>query len=278
MKDQYTLITGASNGIGKAIAECCGRRGMNLILIALPGENLEELSYSIASKCRIKVFFLELDLTTPNASKVALNWCKAQNLQVNILVNNAGIGYQGNFSDFDSSFYENLLTLNVISLTLLIREFLPGLKRQRFSCILNVSSFGGFYPMPFKTVYAASKSYVTTFSEALHEELKNTSVNVSTLCPAGVDSFDDSSDRINKIGWIARYGRLKPSEVAEAAVSGMLKRKRRIIPGAVNVLFHYLSRPLPTSIKAWLVHAVLRKFHHLPKVLSNHRKDKERML
>ena len=278
MKDQYTLITGASIGIGKAIAECCGARGMNLILISLPGENLEEFSYSIASKHRIKTFFLELDLTTPQASRVVFNWCKEQDLQVNILVNNAGIGYQGNFSDFDTSFYENLLGLNVITLTLLTREFLPELKRQRNARILNVSSFGGFYPMPFKAVYAASKSYVTTFSEALHEELKNTSVSVSTLCPAGVDSFDDSSKRIDKIGWIAKFGRLTPSDVAEAAVKGMLKQKRRIIPGAMNVFFHYLSRPLPTRIKAWLVHFVLSKFHHSPKAHSNKRVSKEKIL
>jgi short-subunit dehydrogenase len=262
MKEQYTLITGASNGIGKAIAECCAKRKMNLVLVSLPGENLEELSYSIANKNFVKVNFLELDLTEPHAAEELFNWCKEMDIEINILVNNAGIGYQGNFSDFDASFYKNLITLNVLALTMLTREFLPELMLRKNAYILNVSSFGGFYPMPFKTVYAASKSYVTTFSEALHEELKNSSVYVTTLCPAGVDSFEDSSERIDKIGWIAKLGRLKPSEVAEAAVSGMLNRRRRIIPGAINVLFHYLTRILPTRTKAWLVHFVLAKFHH----------------
>ena len=198
MKEQYTLITGASIGIGKAIAECCAKRRMNLVLVALPGENLEELSYLIASKYHVKVVFLELDLTDPHAADVVFKWCKENDVRINILVNNAGVGYQGNFSDFDASFYRNLLTLNVIALTMLTREFLPELKLRKNAHILNVSSFGGFYPMPFKSVYAASKSYVTTFSEALHEELKNTSVTVTTLCPAGVDSFNDSSIRIDK--------------------------------------------------------------------------------
>lgn len=276
MKEQYALITGASNGIGKAIAECCAKRQMNLVLVSLPGENLEELSYSIASKNSVKVIFLELDLTEPHATDVLVGWCKEMNVEINILVNNAGIGYQGNFSDFDASFYKDLITLNVVALTMLTRELLPDLKLRKNAHILNVSSFGGFYPMPFKSVYAASKSYVTTFSEALHEELKNTSVSVTTLCPAGVDSFDDSSRRIEKIGWVAKLGRLKPSEVAETAVNGMLKRRRRIIPGAINVLFHYLTRTLPTRTKAWLVHFVLIKFHHSSKAHGEKLREKIR--
>ena len=234
---------------------------MNLVLVSLPDENLEELSYSIASKYHVRVVFLELDLTDTHAADVVFKWCKEIDVEINILINNAGVGYQGNFSDFDASFYRNLLTLNVIALTMLTREFLPELKLQKRAHILNVSSIGGFYPMPFKTVYSASKSYVTAFSEALHEELKHTSVSVSTLCPAGVDSFGESTRRIDKIGWIAKVGRLNPSEVAEAAVNGMLNRKRRIIPGAINVLFHYLTRTLPTRTKAWLVYIVLMRFH-----------------
>jgi len=261
MNHHYTLITGASSGIGKAIAECCGEAGMNLILVALPGENLEEISYEIANNHNIITHFIELDLTTPHASNVLFTWCQERNLQVNTLINNAGLGYEGNFGDFEPSFYERILTLNVIALTLLTREFLPALKRQREGRILNVSSFGGFYPMPYKAVYAASKSYVTSFSEALHEELKNTSVTVSTLCTAGVDYFEDSTDRIEKIGWIAKFGRLTPQQVAKAGVRGMLQKKRRIIPGWVNVFFHYISRPLPTRVKAWLIHFVLNKFH-----------------
>jgi short-subunit dehydrogenase len=275
MIDRFTLITGASTGIGRAIAERCAEQGMNLVLVALPGENLEEISYAVAGEHRIKAHFLEIDLTAPQATKYVYAWCKEQQLQVNVLINNAGIGYEGNFSDFDSSFYENLLSLNIVALTLLTREFLPDLKRQRDAAILNVASFGGYYPMPFKAVYAASKSYVISFSEALHEELKHTSVNVSLLCPAGVDSFQDSSTRIDQIGWIAKFGRLNPRDVATAAVEGILKRKRRIIPGAVNIFFYYLSKPLPTRVKAWLVHFVLTKFHSKAKAVTSKTADKE---
>lgn len=261
MNDQCALITGASFGIGRAMAERCGKSGMNLILIALPGENLEETSYELGCRYGIKTFFVEIDLTSPHASKEIYKWCKQRNLIVHTLINNAGIGYQGKFDQLDVCFCESLLQLNVIALTLMTREFLPDLMLQKNAHILNVSSLSSFYPMPFKSVYAASKAYVTAFSEALHEELKHTSVTVSTLCPAGVDSYQASTDQINQIGWTAKVGRLTPDEVADAAINGMLKRRRRIIPGRINTLVHYVTRPLPSKVKAWLVHFVLKGFY-----------------
>jgi uncharacterized protein len=261
MKQACALITGASFGIGRAIADRCAKNGMNLILVSLPGENLEETSYELGSRYGVKTFFIEIDLARSESSTVIYEWCKEKDLVIHTLVNNAGIGYQGKFDKLDVSFCENLLQLNVIALTLMTRLLLPGLMLQKNAYILNVSSLGSFYPMPFKAVYAASKSYVTAFSEALHEELKDTSVTVSTLCPAGVDSYQESTEQINKIGWIAKAGRLTPDQVADAAVAGMLKKKRRIIPGRINNFFHFITRPLPSKVKAWFVHFVLAKFH-----------------
>lgn len=275
MHERFTLVTGASTGIGRAIAKVCAEHRMNLILVSLPDENLEDFTYSLAASHQIQVHFIEVDLTAPCAPGHIYQWCKEKNLRVNILINNAGIGYEGHFSEFKACFYQNVISLNIVALTLLTREFLPDLKKEKDAAILNVASFGGFYPMPFKAVYAATKSYVISFSEALHEELKNTSVNVSLLCPAGVDSFQESSKRIDKIGWIAQAGRLSPKDVAVAAVAGILKRKRRIIPGAINKFFYYLSKPVPTRVKAWLVHFVLTRFHKDSKVLSQNRIERK---
>lgn len=261
MNNTYALVTGASKGIGRAIAECCAIKGMNLILVSLPGENLEEIACRIARVYCVKTHFVEIDLTADGAPSKLFNWCIEQDLQVNILVNNAGIGYQGIFDDYNTSFYGNLLKLNVVAPTLLIREFLPELRRHQTAHILNISSMGGFYPMPFKIVYAGSKSYITKISEALYQELKGTSVTVSVLCPAGVDSYNGSSVRIDQIGWIAKSGRLTPTQVAAIAVDGMLKKKRRIIPGRINLLFYYLSRLFPSKLQAKLIHFVLCKMH-----------------
>jgi hypothetical protein len=268
MEDRYTLVTGASRGIGKAISEQCALRGMNLVLVSLPDQDLEKVAWDIARKFSVKTHFLELDLTLPDAPQDLFDWCMDRELSIDVLINNAGVGYQGNFEDYDSAFYDDLLKINVTAPTLLTRIFLPELKKQTKSRILNISSMGSFYPMPYKAAYAASKSYITRFSEALHEELKDTSVSVSVLCPAGVDSVNEAASRIKEIGWIASSGKLTPEQVAAVAVKGMLNNKRRIIPGRVNMLFYYMTRMLSEAIKAWLIHAVLHKFHNGKKKLA----------
>lgn len=268
MKEQYALITGAGKGIGRAIAEYCASLGMNVALISLPHENLEELSYRIARLYKVKSLFLEIDLSQPDTPKKLLQWCVYQQLEVNILVNNAGIGYEGNFEDYTPSFYEGLLKVNVLAPALITREFLPLLKRQREAWILNISSFAGFYPMPFKVVYAASKSFITRFSEALRQELKGSNVSISVLCPAGVDSYPESSTRIEQMGWIAKTGRFSPWQIATIAVKGMLKKKSKIIPGKINVFLYYLSRLLPTRFQAWIIHLVLCRFYRREKEME----------
>ena len=261
MSQQYALITGASKGIGKALAECCGERGFNLILVSLPAEDLATTAASLADKYGIAVRFFEIDLALPGSPRQLRTWCESESLEVNMLVNNAGIGYQGNFDEFDPGFYERLLNTNVIAPALITREFLPMLKRQNESWILFSSSFAGFHPMPFKVVYAASKSFITQFSRGLFQELKKSGVHVSVVCPAGVDSFPESSKRIDEIGWIARMGRLSPEQVASFALKGLLKGRRRIIPGKINILFYYLMKLLPSGVIARIMHRVLCKFH-----------------
>ena len=135
------------------------------------------------------------------------------------------------------------------------------LKRQKQSWILYSSSFAGFNPMPFKIVYAASKSFITHFSRGLYQQLKGCGVHVSVLCPAGVDSFAESSARIEQWGWIGRSGRLTPGQVAEKAVRGMFKKKRTIIPGRMNIVFYYILKLLPTSLIMRIADNMLRKFH-----------------
>ena len=266
MSHQYALITGASKGIGKALAECCGERGFNLILVSLPAEDLATTAVSISERYGIVVRSFEIDLALPGSPKKLRAWCESEDLEVNMLVNNAGIGYQGNFDEFDPGFYERLLNTNVLAPALITREFLPMLKRQKESWILFSSSFAGFHPMPFKVVYAASKSFITQFSRGLFQELKNSGVHVSVVCPAGVDSFPESSRRINEIGWIARLGRLSPEQVASFAMKGLLKGRRRIIPGKINILFYYLMKLLPSGVIARIMHRVLCKFH--PSVIN----------
>src|SRR5690606_28625173 len=171
----------------------------------------------------LRVPFLEIDLCAPRSPQRLLAWCEENCFEISILINNAGVGYQGHFEDYDLDFYQQLLNVNVFAPALITRAFLPMLKRQKEAWVLFSSSFAGFFPVPFKSVYAASKSFITQFSRGLHQELRACNIHVSALCPAGVDSFPESSARINQLGWIARSGRLSPRQVARAAVDGMFK-------------------------------------------------------
>lgn len=261
MMQPYALITGASKGIGKAIAECCAAQGIHLALVSLQDEHLETTAGKISNHFHVDVKFLEIDLSLPGSPKKLLNWCLNEKIEVNILINNAGIGYQGNFEDFDSEYYRQLLNINVIAPVLITREFLPMLKIQKEAWVLFSSSFAGFYPMPFKVAYAASKSFVTQFSKGLFQELKSLNINVSVLCPAGVDSYPESSERIDQIGWISKSGRLSPRQVAMAAVKGMFKRKRKIIPGKINILFYFVLKLLPQNFVVKTMHHVLGRLH-----------------
>lgn len=261
MSKPFALITGASKGIGRAIAERCASYGMNVVLVALPGEGLGNTAAAIAGRYGVQATYFEMDLSLDDSPQRLRDWCERNQLEINVLINNAGIGYEGNFEDFDARFYHKLLHTNVFAPALITREFLPMLLRQKEAWVLFSSSFAGFFPVPFKAMYAASKSFLTQFSRGLHQELRACNIHVSVLCPAGVDSFPESSARIDQLGWIAKSGRLSPHQVARAAVDGMLKGRRRIIPGRINVFLYYLLRLLPTSFVVQVMHSALCRFY-----------------
>jgi uncharacterized protein len=262
---KYTLITGASRGIGRSLAKECAQRGMNLALVSLPHEELIEVGEWLSGCYDVDVRCLEIDLVEPGAPSRVYKWCMNLSLDINILINNAGIGYEGCFDDYEPEFYEHLIRLNTIVPTLLIREFLPMLSAQRQAWILNCGSMAAFFPVPFKAVYASSKSYITQFSNALQKELHQQHITVSVLCPAGVDSFAASSKRIERIGWVARIGRKTPEQVARHAMDGLLKGKRKIIPGYANQFFYYITRLFPVRLLAQIIYVKLRPFYQTSK-------------
>jgi len=160
-KKTYTLITGAGSGIGRALAVDAARRGWNLILTALPEEDLDQLSEKLKKEYKIDVKFFEIDLTKQEAPLKVFLWCQNQCLNVNRLVNNAGIISSGRPFEEDSyTFYEKMMGVNVVAVTLLTRVFLPELKKHSHAGILNVGSTGSFVPFPYKTVYGATKSFI----------------------------------------------------------------------------------------------------------------------
>lgn len=180
------LITGASQGLGRAIAEQCARRGMNLILTALPNSGLAQTAIELSHRYGVRSDCMEIDLTEPQAPETLYGFILSRRLAVSILVNNAGVGYNSRFEDSNLQENERCILLNNLALVKLTYLMLPILKSQPESYILNVSSMAAFFPMPFMPVYAPSKAFILNFSLALGEELRATRVSVSVLCPNGI--------------------------------------------------------------------------------------------
>lgn len=263
----YTLITGASSGIGKAMAYEAARRGHNLVLVALPDSKLDLVASTLKIKYQILVECIEIDLCDVNTPLEIFQTCKVNRWEVNTLVNNAGIGTEGVFVLEDTIQIEKLIALNITSLTLLTRYFLPDMVRNKQGSIINISSFSGFHPFPFKATYGASKAYVLSFSQALRQELENTNVKVSVVCPGGVITNSDVLSRIKDKGTLARLGTILPRHVAIEAYNGIQKGKSIIIPGAFTKFTYLVSLIMPKYYRLKIIGGIFGK-HHQMKVIA----------
>lgn len=261
-KDYFTLITGASSGIGKALAEEGAKRGWNLALVSLPGENLKEFSESLGKNHPIKTEFLEIDLTEENAAGSVYEWCRNRDIRLDKLINNAGVGMGDHFENMSQKFYVKMMRLNMVSLVSLTRLFLPELKKLPSAYILNAGSMAGFYPSPYKAVYAASKSFVNMFSLALKEELCQSGISVSVLSPGSVATNEGVKKRIPKNFYLARVTLLSSDQVARIALNKMLKGKGLIIPGFINKFYYFAGYVFPNKLRAKFLSRLFRK-HYL---------------
>lgn len=246
--ENFVLITGASSGIGKALAEECAARKMNLFLVALPDSGLAELSEELCQRYGIKCHSLEVDLTHKLAHQRISRYAKTNKLQVNVLINNVGIGFNGKMESMASDKVNDMLMLNMRITTLLIRSFLPGFRSLPRAYILNIGSLAGFMPLPGKCVYSATKAYILYLTRALHHELKGSKVFVSAVFPAGVPTNKATIQRIAEAGWVSQKIVTTPEQVAKAAISGMLRNKEIIIPGRRLQAFFWLASFLPQGL------------------------------
>jgi len=257
--DKYIIITGASLGLGKAMARRFASDGCNLILLSLPNEGLPLLADSLSSEYNINVLHFETDLRKGANIKAFAVWILSQNLSIAGLVNNAGLGGSAIFDEAEADLIDTMLLVNIRALTLMTRYFIPELKKSSQAFILNVSSIAAFKPMPFKTVYPASKAYVYSFSVGLGEELKNTGIHVSVVHPGPMDTSDDNMDRIGKHGLMGKLAWLTVDDVADIAVTRMLEGEKVIVPGIYNKIIIRLLKSIPRIFALPMIYRVLRK-------------------
>lgn len=263
-KTTYTLITGASLGIGKSLAYECARRGMNVVLVALPGNELTALAETIKSKYGVNAIPLPIDLTADQAPEKVWKWCVENHYEVNVLINNAGIGAGGSFEDIDFNFYLKMLKLNNQALVGLTYYFIPELKKHSNSYILNTSSMEGIIPLPYKSVYTGTKNFIYTFSLALREELKPHKINVSVLCPGPVVTNKDGLMRLRSQGGKGRIIAMMPSQVAKTAIKSLLKGKAIIVPGYLNLALTRLVKLVPIVPRMKLLEHMFRVYKTIP--------------
>ncbi|NPV77572.1 MAG: SDR family NAD(P)-dependent oxidoreductase [Anaerolineae bacterium] len=249
----YVLITGAAGGLGKAFAAECAARGWDLFLTDLRPDLLAPLATGLTRLHGVDVLYFSSDLTD-SASRHAL-WeeIRRLGLRFHFLFNVAGNGDEGAFMDRDPDDLRTLLRLNIEATVDMSRKALAFRDAAQSFYIVNVSSLAGFYAMPLKAVYAASKRFVIDFSLALHEELKPLGVTVTVLCPAGLPTHQASIQRILAQGWIGQFTTVNTGHAARLTIDRALAGKSIVIPGVLNRLFRWLGSLLPTTLATALI-------------------------
>jgi uncharacterized protein len=237
------VVTGASTGIGAAFAAALARDHFDLMLVARSQERLHELAQHLRSTCGVTVEVAVADLTCATQLR-DVEERLAGGAAPDLLVNNAGVATVGPFARLEADREEALIALNVVALARLTRAVLPAMLARRGGAIINVSSIAAFVPARFTATYGASKAYVNSFTEALHEELRGSGVRVQLLCPgftrtefcarAGVDAA-----RIPSVAWMA------PEAVVAASLAALRRGRLVCVPGAVNRTLIGLMRVVP---------------------------------
>ncbi len=254
----YAIITGASSGLGKALALEMARRGHNLLLASLPGTGLPGLSDDIHARYDVAVKFIETDLTRAESPGQIRGFVADQNLGVDILINNVGIGHGGAVGDYHEAAIEECVFLNMRCTTQMTNAFIDELKHREQAYILNMGSLGGFLPVPYKSVYSATKSYIYHFSLAIREELRGEGISVSVAMPGPLLTNARVRERISKVGFISRSNVIEVDKAAAYMIRMMYRGKGVIIPRWTLRISYLIGSFLPYRILLALLGKIFR--------------------
>lgn len=243
------LITGASSGIGVAIARLLAGRGHAVVLVARREERLRELAAELAEQHGVRAEVVSADLGVPAAREVLAERIGELELEVEVLVNNAGFGTHGSFAELDPGREVELVRLNVEAVVDLTARFVPAMVERGRGAVIQIASTAAFQPMPGGATYAASKAFVLSHGEAIHHELKGSGVTVTTVCPgpvktefAEVSDIGEMADSAPEAVWMT------PEQIADAAIEAVESEKRAVVPGLLNQATSVLARLAPRGI------------------------------
>jgi short-subunit dehydrogenase len=253
---KVTLITGASSGIGEAFARKLAASEHDLVLIARSEKKLHELCDELMLKHKIFAHYVALDLLENDAAEHVFAETEKHGFEVSWLINNAGIGSMGDFAELDAETEANIIKLNVLTLVSLTHRFLTGMRERKKGTIINVSSAAGFQPIPYMATYAATKAFVTSFSEALAEENKAHGIRVMALCPGPTETDFFKTAKINEPFGVK--GVQTVDQVVSAALKGLRKGRSTVVSGWANYAGSVLGRVVPTSVTTKIIAGSLR--------------------
>ncbi len=242
-KTRYALITGASSGIGECFARALARRRRNLVLVARSAEKLQTLAAELSQSHQVAAIPLVVDLAESGAASRVHETLKQQQIEIDLLVNNAGIGAQGEFWNVPLDRQARIIQLNIQALVELSALLVPPMVQRREGAIINVSSTASFQPLPYSSVYAASKAFVTGFSTGIAEELRPYKVKVVTLCPGTTRTqfFDSGGYGPRRF----RGGYQEPEKVAQAGLQALDRGGGLVLSRPLDRCLIFIERFLP---------------------------------
>lgn len=254
------LITGASSGIGAAFAQALAMRQMNLVLVARSKDKLDLLAQQLQEQYSIQTEVLTQDLTAPDAATRIFESITQKKIAIDFLINNAGFGSYGPFHESSRTKQLDMIQLNITALVDLTYQFLPQMQERGSGCIINISSIAGFQPLPYMSVYAATKAFVLSFSEALWAENQDTGVKVLALCPGPTKTnfFDVAGFERLASASSDNQRSASPESVVQAALKALEENVCTVVPGASNQLIANVPRFLPRETLVNLVEQQFR--------------------
>lgn len=253
-----TLITGASSGIGEAFARRFAELGRNVLLVARSEEKLVSLCSELGRISSIRAQYVAMDLSKPESPARLFEETEKRGLVIDMLINNAGFGSMGDFTELDLARELEMVDLNVKSLVDLTYRFLSPMRARKQGTIINVASTAGFQPVPFMATYAATKAFVLSFSEALWEENRPHGVHVMALCPGTTETNFFEAANIQKPPMRVTQ---TPEDVVDTALRGLARGKGHIVSGWTNFLMVESERLVPRSFVTRMAGRVLRPYY-----------------
>jgi short-subunit dehydrogenase len=261
---KYTLITGASSGIGEAFARRLASEKHNLVLVARSAEKLKELADELAAKHHVDCRYFAIDLLELEGIVQLFDETERNGLEIDWLINNAGFGSSGDFANLDLERELEIIDLNISALVALTHRYLQSMRGRKSGTIINVSSAAGFQPIPFMATYAASKAFVSSFTEAIAEENRPFGIKILALCPGSTKTNFFAASNIERP--IQVKGQQTVEDVVDTAMKALAGNKTKVVSGWANYIGSIAGTLVPNSISSRVMAKALRPQHQKTEV------------